>query len=79
MQLDTGRAEAALPGIGYTGPIPFKTDAITIKADSCAKTVTFVVAIADVCGLTNTSGFSDETVNLWTPAVGFELRWRWYS
>jgi len=60
----------SLPGIGYTGLIPFKTDAITIKADSCAKTVTFVVAIADVCGLSNASGFSDENVNMWTPAVG---------
>lgn len=60
----------SLPGVGYTGLIPFKTDAITIKADSCAKTVTFVVAIADVCGLSNAGGFSDENVNMWTPAVG---------
>jgi hypothetical protein len=60
----------SLPGINYTGLIPFKTDAIIIKPESCAKTVTFVVAIADVCTLTNVSGFSDETVNLWTPAVG---------
>jgi acetylornithine deacetylase/succinyl-diaminopimelate desuccinylase-like protein len=29
-----------------------------------------VVAIADVCGLSNSSGFSDENVNMWTPAVG---------
>ncbi|MDD5461378.1 MAG: hypothetical protein PHG00_07060 [Methylococcales bacterium] len=60
----------SLPGINYAGLIPFKTDAITIKPESCANTVTFVVAIADVCTLTNASGFSDETVNLWTPAVG---------
>jgi hypothetical protein len=61
---------SALPGINYTALIPFKTDAITIKAESCAKTVTFVVAIADVCELSNTSGFNDENVNMWTPAVG---------
>ena len=60
----------SLPGIGYTGLIPFKTDAITIKAASCANSVTFVVAISDVCELTNINGFSDETVNMWTPAVG---------
>jgi hypothetical protein len=60
----------SLPGVGYTGLIPFKTDAVTIKPESCAKTVTFVVAISDVCGVTNTAGFSDETVNMWTPAVG---------
>lgn len=60
----------SLPGIGYTGLIPFKTDPVTIKPESCAKTVTFVVAIADVCELTNTNGFSDEAVNMWTPAVG---------
>ncbi|WP_458504251.1 hypothetical protein [Methylobacter sp.] len=60
----------SLPGVGYTGLIPFKTDAITIKPESCAKTVTFVVAISDICELTNTAGLSDETVNMWTPAVG---------
>ena len=59
-----------LPGVGYVGLIPFRTDAITIKPESCAKTVTFVVAIADVCELTDINGFSDETANLWTPAVG---------
>lgn len=61
---------STLPGISYTALIPFKTDAITIKPESCANTVTFVVAIADICEITNLDGFSDETVNLWTPAVG---------
>jgi hypothetical protein len=59
-----------LPGISYTALIPFKTDAITIKSESCANSVTFVLAIADICELTNINGFNDETVNLWTPAVG---------
>lgn len=59
-----------LPGVNYVGTVPFRTDAIRIKSSSCAKSVTFVIPIADVCQVTNTSGFSDETVNLWTPAVG---------
>lgn len=60
----------SLPGINYTGLVPFKTDAISIKPESCAKTVTFVVAISDICQLTNVGGLNDETVNMWTPAVG---------
>ena len=59
----------SLPGINYTALIPFKTDAVSIKPESCAKTVTFVVAISDICQLTNASGLNDETVNMWTPAV----------
>lgn len=50
--------------------IPIRTDAVTIKPESCAKSVTFVVAIANVCELSTISGFSDETAHLWTPAVG---------
>jgi len=60
----------ALPAHNYVGLVPFKTDAIKIKAASCAKTVTFVVPVADVCKLTNVGGFSDQTVNLWSPMVG---------
>lgn len=60
----------SLPGINYTALIPFKTDAISIKPESCATSVTFVVAISDICQLTNASGLNDETVNMWTPAVG---------
>lgn len=61
---------SSLPGVGYVGAIPFRTNAIFFKADSCAKSVTFVVAVADVCELTNINGFNEGTVNLWTPAVG---------
>lgn len=32
--------------------------------------MTFVLAAADVCKVTQVSGFNTETVNLWTPAVG---------
>jgi hypothetical protein len=55
---------------GYRGLIPFTTAGVKINPDSCAKSVTFVVAIADICEITNPSGFSDATVQLWTPAVG---------
>jgi hypothetical protein len=54
----------------YTGLNPFVTGAVLIESTSCAKSVTFVFAIADVCMITNLSGFNTETVNLWTPAVG---------
>jgi len=55
---------------GLTGVIPFRTSGVVIEPTSCAKTVKFVVAIADICTLTNVSGFNDATVMLWTPAVG---------
>lgn len=60
----------SLPGVSYIGLIPFRTDAVFIKPESCANSVTFVVAIADVCEMSTISGFNDENVNLWTPAVG---------
>lgn len=59
-----------LPPHNYVGLVPFKTDPIKIQPASCAKTVTFVVAIADVCKLTNRDGFSEATANLWSPIVG---------
>ncbi len=52
------------------GLVPFRTDAIIIEPTSCAQTVKFIVSIADVCKLTNIAGFADDTVMLWTPAVG---------
>ena len=54
----------------YFGLNPFVTGAVFIEPTSCAISVTFVLAIADVCKLTNLNGFTKETVNLWTPAVG---------
>lgn len=48
----------------------FRTDAVTIDPASCAKSVKFIVAAAEVCQVTPESGFNDETVNMWTPAVG---------
>lgn len=51
------------------GLVPFRTNAVLIEPTSCARSVTFEIAIVDVCALTTLSGFSDETVNLWTPLV----------
>lgn len=55
---------------GYRGLIPFTTAGVVINPDSCAKSVTFAVSIADICEITDSSGFSNATVQLWTPAVG---------
>jgi len=55
---------------GFRGLIPFTTAGVVIEPTSCAKSVTFVPGIADICQITNTAGFSDETVNVWAPAVG---------
>ena len=55
---------------GLTGLIPFRTSGVVIESTSCAKTVKFIVAIADICKLTSVSGFNDADVMLWTPAVG---------
>jgi len=52
------------------GLIPFRTNAVLIEPTSCARSVTFEIAIVDVCVLTTLSGFSDATVNRWTPLVG---------
>jgi hypothetical protein len=48
------------------GFIPFRTNAVIIEPKSCAKSVKFYISIADVCQITPASGFSAETVNLWT-------------
>lgn len=61
---------SSVPGLNYPALIPFKTDAVTIKPESCAKSVTFVVAISNICQLSNISGLNDETAHMWTPAVG---------
>ena len=55
---------------GFKGVIPFRTSGVVIEPTSCAKTVKFIVAIADVCEITTVSGFNDAAAMLWTPAVG---------
>lgn len=62
--------DGSLPGINYPGLVPFRTDAISIKPESCAKSVTLVIAISNICKLSNISGLNDETAHMWTPAVG---------
>lgn len=55
---------------GYRGLIPLTTAGVVINPNSCAKSVTFIVSIADICEITDVGGFSNATVQLWTPAVG---------
>lgn len=55
---------------GYRALVPFATAGVVIEPTSCAKSVTFVVSIADICEITDPSGFSNATVQMWTPAVG---------
>lgn len=62
--------QGSLPGEQAVGLVPFRVSALVINEASCAQSVTFRVAIADICKLTKKSGFNDTTVNLWTPAVG---------
>ena len=54
----------------YTALFPFRTSAVVFESASCAKSVKIVLGIADICKNTNMAGFTDLTVNLWTPAVG---------
>ncbi|MBX3617081.1 hypothetical protein [Nitrosomonas sp.] len=48
------------------GYIPFRAGAVVIEPTSCAKSVKFYISIADICEITDTAGFSEATVNLWT-------------
>lgn len=59
--------EGELPGIGYVGLVPFRTASVSINPSSCAKSVTFLVAIADICKVTKFQNMSVETVNTWMP------------
>ncbi len=54
----------------YNVFVPFRAGAAVIDSDSCAVSVKVVVAVADICKITNISGFAEGIVNLWTPAVG---------
>lgn len=55
---------------GYRGVFPFTTAGVIIEPTSCAKSVTFVVSIVDICEITGPDRFSNATVQMWTPAVG---------
>jgi hypothetical protein len=58
-----------LPGTSNVGLVPIRINGAFINPESCALSVTFQVAIADICEITGMSGFSDTTVNFWTPAL----------
>lgn len=55
---------------GFRAVVPFTTAGVVIEPASCAKSVTFVLGIVDICEITDASKFNDETVQMWTPAVG---------
>lgn len=61
-----GRALTA----GNRGLLPFATAGVVINPESCAKSVTFVAAIADICEITDIAGFNNSTVQIWIEAVG---------
>ena len=54
----------------YNAYIPFRAGAAIIEPESCATSVKFNIAVADICKITNIAGFADGKLNLWTPAVG---------
>jgi len=54
----------------YNAYLPFRAGAAIIEPESCATSVKFNIAVADICKITNISGFADGKLNLWTPAVG---------
>jgi hypothetical protein len=54
----------------YTTYVPFRGSGALIEPESCATSVKVVVAVADICKMTNIAGFADGILNLWTPAVG---------
>ncbi len=54
----------------YNAYLKFRAGAVLIEPTSCASSVKIVLAIADICKVTPISRFSEETVNVWTPAVG---------
>ncbi|UJO99500.1 MAG: hypothetical protein LZF64_09860 [Nitrosomonas sp.] len=55
---------------GFRAVVPFATAGVVINEASCAKSVTFVLGIADICQITDVAGINAETVNVWAPAVG---------
>lgn len=55
---------------GFRAVVPMTTAGVIIKPESCAKSVQFIVSIADICKITDAAGFNDQSVMFWTPAVG---------
>ena len=60
--------EGELSGVGYLGLIPFRTAKVAIDRNSCANSVTFKVAIADICKVTKLQNLADGVANIWMPS-----------
>ncbi|MFI3218729.1 MAG: hypothetical protein QX189_06360 [Methylococcales bacterium] len=59
--------EGELEGVGYVGLNPFRTAKVIINPTSCAKSVTFKMAVADICKATKFP-IPDGAANIWMPA-----------
>lgn len=46
--------------------VAFRTRAVIIAPLPCAASAEFYISIVNTCEITSSSGFSAETVNLWT-------------
>ena len=51
--------------------VDFNSAAVTINKDSCARSVTFELAIADICDLVPSTAASDEEILYWSPIPNF--------
>jgi hypothetical protein len=57
--------QGSLPGTSTKGLIPFSMGPVVINSDSCAKSVTFEVAVIDVCKVTTLAAMTKYTANIW--------------
>jgi hypothetical protein len=65
--------EGELPGDGSVGLVPLRINAASINPESCASSVTFRAAVADICELVKKEDIGEENVNLWVPAIGSDF------
>lgn len=60
-----------IPAHDSIGLVNMRITGVQVNDLSCAKTVKFEVAVADICKITNVAGFANPAnVNFWTPIVG---------
>ncbi|GAB4364940.1 MAG: hypothetical protein Kow0060_22210 [Methylohalobius crimeensis] len=59
-------ADGELPASNWVGKLPLRISSVDIQDESCANSVTFVPAIANVCQLSSIEAFGDGVVDLWT-------------
>ncbi len=62
-------AGGELPPRNWVASMPFRIQAVVFKAEGCAKSITFMPAIADVCQVTSPADFNYDTVDFWVKAV----------